>query len=215
MLYDPEPDDHNGDNHYAAVQRIRRLIETYLPNHGAFFQELLQRTGANIMGSFSLFSLAQSWTKWNNPGDMDVFFPPTTQTLIHRNQRLFDEHLIQCGYIRVILPPRLEPYAVFYQPTYNTRMIVFTYYKRVPGAKFVIQLVFPNFIPSGPEWKLRMLESFDLSCCSVAYDGKFFYVTHDNRSATTQPVTVRQNHPSTARRVDKYLRRGFAFYIWI
>ena len=144
-----------------------------------------------------------------------LFSTNYTNFLIHRNQRLFDELLIQCGYIRVILPPRLEPYAVFYQPTYNTRMMVFTYYKRVPGAKFVIQLVFPNFIPSGPQWKLRMLESFDLSCCSVAYDGKFFYVTHDNRSATTQPVTVRQNHPSTARRVDKYLRRGFAFYIWI
>ena len=210
MIYDPQPDDH-----YVAVQRVRRLINLFLPLNGASLHALLARTGANIMGSFPLFALAQRWIHWDMPGDMDIFFPPTTRTLMHRNQRLFDELLTRCGYTRVLLPPRLQPYAVLYQPTYNTRMRVFTYYKRVPGAKFLIQLVFPNFIPSGPEWKLRMLESFDLSCCSVAYDGKFFYVTHDNRSATTQPVTVRQNHPSTARRVDKYLRRGFAFYIWI
>ena len=205
-----------------ACHRIEGLIENFLPSKCHEFKAVLSLTKAQIMGSFPLHSLAATTARWPMPGDMDIFLCPTTRSLMNRSVQVFSEFLKDCGYIRVrfenpLRDPLREPR--FSQDPHQ-RMIgfhVISFVKQVPPSfgrgSHMIQLIIHHGIDSNPEWNLRVMDGFDLSCCAVAYDGQSFFVSADNLHPTTQPVIIRHNHATTMTRVAKYLRRGFAFVL--
>ena len=200
-------------DHIALYIRMDRLLNIYFPgfaNDGHLprpsnvctFRRLLVQSGSFIMGSFPLFCLEPHWRTWSLPGDMDIFLRPASFSLTMCRIRRFKVLFSSCGYVCMNNVAVLPYIAAFPSP------IVITF---LGPRELKIQIIFFPHIPLTPQWHLSVLLSFDLSCCSVAYDGDEFSTTHDNLNPTIQPVTVRHWHNATHFRVQKYVQRGFVF----
>lgn len=194
-----------------AQQRLKNLLETFLPSCTEEFESLLQRTRAQIMGSFPLFCLEDHWPSWIKPGDLDIFLCPKLPSLLQRDLHAFEQILDKCGYGPCVLGPAYDP---FMQPNHGVpSMNVFTFIRGRAPNTFQVQVILYTGMSNSPTWHLQHMWAFDLSCCSVSYDGTSFHVTQDNLFPTTQASTIRRLNPSTTQRIEKYHQRGFTFVI--
>ena len=172
--------------------------------------KLSTRTKSFLMGSLPLHALKHHWPTWATPGDIDVFLPPTTSSLNSRSVRIFEVFFLECGYAQA--PARLTLLAppALYPPVFS----VLTFTKNTPTGIKQIQLIsrsftprFPRWLDPTPDWFLETMGTFDFTCCSVAFDGRNFYVTSDNQDPTNTMTFVRQR--TTQHRIAKYEGRGF------
>ena len=195
-----------------AQQRLKDLLETYLPACVADFEKVLQRTGAQIMGSFPLFCLVPPRRTWSMPGDLDIFLCPRLPSLMHRDLREFEKIFLRCGY-QCVSSPQYDPFMQAPDGMQAPSMNVFTFMKGSDPNTLQVQVILYTGVFNSPDWHMQLMWAFDLSCCSVSYDGDSFQVTHDNLTPATQRVTIRRLNPSTTQRIEKYHSRGFAFVI--
>ena len=186
----------------SAHLRVNATLERFLPSKVDSFLEIVIRTESFLMGSLPLHALKRHWATWVTPGDIDVFLPPTTSSLNSRSVRIFEVFFLECGYAQA--PARLTLLAppALYPPVFS----VLTFTKNTPTGIKQIQLIsrsftprFPRWMDPTPDWFLHTMGTFDFTCCSVAFDGRTFYVTSDNQDPT-HPVTI-VRHRTTQQRI--------------
>ena len=202
-------------NHDArsCSHRMDEALENYFPTKALSFRWHLVRTDAMLMGSFPLFCLKDKWDSagaWDEPGGVDIFLAPTsTHQEMAQNKAILHQFLMICGY--TLQKQSDEPRLNGYQTAFLGRVLfsVMTYVKGVGDKVLKIQLVANPRIPCGPNWYLQTMADFDLTCCSIAFDGKTFHVTNDNADPTSQKVVIREHHKMTTERLAKYEQRGF------
>ena len=197
----------------SCSHRMDEALDYFFPTKALSLRWHLVRTDAMLMGSFPLFCLKDKWDSagiWDKPGGVDIFLAPTsTHQEMAQNKSILHEFLMICGYTlqKNSDSPRLNGY----QTAFLGRVLfsVMTYLKSVGDKVLKIQLVANPRIPYGPNWHLQTMGGFDLSCCSIAFDGKSFHVTNDNTDPASQKVFVRAYHKMTMERLVKYEHRGF------
>ena len=194
--------------HEFALRRIQQVLDFFFPSKVFEFRTVLIETHAHVMGSLPLFSLRPNWPTWQMPGDVDIFFrPPGAHT--QDDFRLFDDFLTDSGYW-----PRsraLIPY--FLGLCRSTGFSVLTYTKPMHDGDRTVQLIIHYNCGNTHEreWYMNVMQTFDISCCSVSYNGRAMFVTPDNADPTGQRAFVRHNNNTTPQRVIKYRQRGFVF----
>lgn len=198
--------------------RIKAALERFFPANVQAFLATLMSTDSMLMGSLPLFCLKRYWATWDMPGDVDVFLPPKASVLVSRSQRVFHDLFVASGYTvvpRYTLPVVLGSARVR-PPYYPGHFSVITYTKASVAGVLQVQLItrvedpgIRNWTLPSADWYIWTMLEFDITCCSVAYDGRTFFVTTDNPDPTN-PVTV-VRRPTTLQRITKYERRGFIF----
>ena len=195
--------------------RMDGALDYFFPTKALSFRWHLVRTNAMLMGSFPLFCLKENWNSaeiWDKPGGVDIFLAPTsTQHEMAQNKHILHQFLMICGY--TLQKQSDEPRLNGYQTAFLGRVLfsVMTYLKSEGDKVLKIQLVANPRIPYGPNWHLQTMAGFDLTCCSIAFDGKTFHTTNDNTDPTSQKVFVRAHHKMTTERQAKYNQRGFKY----
>ena len=205
MLFDADPLSH---------PRIKAALERFFPSEVTTFLSTLITTDAMLMGSLPLFCLKSFWSTWDLPGDVDVFLPPKASVLVNRSLSVFNEFFLASGYTQTNTRPMRTNARP--RPRRYPHFSVITYTKYTIASILQVQLItraedpnLPDWTLHSPEWYIRTMREFDISCCSVAYDGLSFYVTPDNPDPTNPLAFVRR--PTTFQRITKYEQRGFMF----